>query len=254
MGGSFGVFLIHVNLFDGAAHQMDQRPKNQSVKATAGPITWRPGLAWQLLGFVVLIFGISPSLGAWECTGPNDECKSAYIVRDTWHAAIVLGRNNIPPNKLPELVHLPETEMIEFSWGDQDYFPDPDAGFFSALRAAFRSRGSVIHLVGFSGSVERYYPGALITELRLTSEAFARLLDFISATVARPSPTQLAEARPGLYANSRFYAATGTFSILRTCNTWVAEALRFSGLPIDPRFVITAGNLNNQLAELTAPK
>jgi hypothetical protein len=90
----------------------------------------------------------------------------------------------------------------------------------------------------------------LITELRLSEEAFTRLLAFLDATFARADPSRVAEAHPGLYPYSRFYDASGKFGILRSCNTWVAEALQSAGLPVDPSFVVIASNLNRELTNL----
>jgi hypothetical protein len=42
----------------------------------------------------------------------------------------------------------------------------------------------------------------------------------------------------------------GKFSLLRTCNTWVAEALQYAGLPISSGFVITAANLGRRVQPL----
>jgi uncharacterized protein DUF2459 len=46
------------------------------------------------------------------------------------------------------------------------------------------------------------------------------------------------------------YPATPKSSLLRTCNTWVAEALESAGVAVSPRMVITVGNLASQLAPL----
>ena len=119
-----------------------------------------------------------------------------------------------------------------------------------ALKAAFWSSGSVLHLVGFDGPAENFFRDALITELHLSEESFTRLLAFLASTFARADPSGAAEARPGLYPYSRFYDASGKFSILRSCNTWVAEALQSAGLPVEPSFVIIASNLNRELANL----
>jgi hypothetical protein len=55
-----------------------------------------------------------------------------------------------------------------------------------------------------------------------------------------------------LVPNSRFYPSTGNFHILRTCNTWVAEALRYAGLPVTSRLVITAASLVRRVRSLEA--
>jgi uncharacterized protein (TIGR02117 family) len=192
-----------------------------------------------------------PALAAWNCEPLQARCHSVFIVRNWWHAAIVVGRADIPLALMPELKEFPPAQMIEFSWGDRDYFPDPAAGIYAGLRAAFWSRGSVLHLVGFDGQVKNFYRGASTTELHLSEENFARLLAFLDSSFARPEPSHPAQARAGLYPYSRFYDATGSFGVLRTCNAWVAEALQAAGLPIDPRFVFTANDLNGQLSRLT---
>lgn len=184
----------------------------------------------------------------WSCTSGEAACKSLFIVHNSWHAAIVLSKNDIAPTALPETADFPGVELIEFSWGDKDYFPDPHSGFFAAIKAALWSGGSVIHLVGFNGSIEQSYRGAEIIELRLSLAAFSRLLETLGQTFARAQANGRAPAAPGLFPNSRFYPATPKFSLLRTCNTWVAEILESAGVPLSPRTAITAGNLASQLA------
>ena len=186
----------------------------------------------------------------WYCEAEQPSCKSVFIVHDSWHAAIVLSKNDIGPAEIPESADFPGAEFIEFSWGDQDYFPDPHSGFFAAIKAGLWSSGSVIHLVGFSGALEQVYRGAEIIELRLSLDAFNRLRESLSKTFFRTQGSSRAPAAPGLFPNSRFYPATPKFSLLRTCNTWVAEVLEAAAVPISPRTVITAGNLAGQLAPL----
>ncbi len=180
--------------------------------------------------------------------------RSVFIVHDAWHAAIVIKKAEIPATVLPELRDFRSAEYLEFSWGDRDYFPAPDSKLGLALKAAFWSSGSILHIVGFIDAPQTAFPGAEIIEIDLSEEAFPRLIKFISDTFSRPYPPAPAEARPGLFPNGRFYYAEGKFSLLRTCNTWVAEALSFAGLPLRPRFVITAGNLSNQLRPFEASK
>jgi len=103
----------------------------------------------------------------WECAAPQPSCRSVFIVHSAWHAAIVLRKGDIASDRVPELVDFPSAQFIEFSWGDKDYFPNPDAGVFAGLKAAFWSSGSVLHLVGLSSDWQAFYAGAEIIELRL---------------------------------------------------------------------------------------
>jgi uncharacterized protein (TIGR02117 family) len=199
---------------------------------------------------ICLLVSASPAPAAanWACTTEEPMCKLVVVVHDSWHAAIVLRRADITHDSLPELVDFPDAEFIEFSWGDKDYFPNPDAGVFTGIKAAFWSSGSVLHLVGFSGNPKSFYRSEELVELRLTTNAHGRLLDYISRTFFRPPPRDRAEASAGLFTYSRFYPATHKFSLLKTCNTWVAEALKSAGLPISPGHVMTADSLATQLS------
>lgn len=189
----------------------------------------------------------------WACPDRQENCKSVFIVHDAWHAVIVLAKNDISPDAVPELVDFPQARFVEFSWGDKDYFPNPNSGVFAALRAAFWSSGSVLHVVGVTADVKDFYPTSEIVELKLSAPAFARLEDFIAQTFSRPKAGS-AQPSAGLFPYSRFYLATRKFSLLKTCNTWVAEALESAGLPIAPSSVITAGQLAEQIGKLVKPR
>ena len=180
--------------------------------------------------------------------------KTVFVAHDNWHSAIVLRRSDIPAAALPEIKDFSGAELVEFSWGDRDYFPAPHAGLALTLKAAFWSSGSILHVVGYNDSIEKLFPGSEIVEIHLSEDSFQRLLGFLSDTFSRPQAGVPAEPRPGLFPNGRFYLAEGKFGVLRTCNTWVAEALNFAGLPINPRRVITANSLATQLRSLRRPE
>ena len=74
----------------------------------------------------------SQSFPAWNCDSAQPGCHSVFIVRNWWHAAIVLHQGDIPETLIPELKEFPRAQMIEFSWGDRDYFPDPEPVFHCA--------------------------------------------------------------------------------------------------------------------------
>ncbi|HZD42042.1 MAG TPA: DUF2459 domain-containing protein [Terriglobales bacterium] len=177
-------------------------------------------------------------------------CRSVFIVHNSWHAAIVLRKEDLTDAPLPELADFPNVRFIEFSWGDKDYFPDPNAGFLMALKAAFWSSGSVLHLVGFTENIDSFYPEAKHTELRLSDRAYARLTDYLSRSFDRRHANGRAPASPGLLTYSRFYPSTEKFSWRKTCNTWVAAALEFAGVPVSPGLVLTAAQLAEQLDEI----
>lgn len=177
----------------------------------------------------------------------REKDKSVFVVHNNWHAALVVRKADLSRGLVPEQDHFPEAEYLEIGWGDRDYFPATEESVGLALRAALWSRGSVLHVVGFRGAVKDYFTAGEIIELALSRESFRRLSEFVSASFIRADSILPAQSQPGLVANGRFYPASGRFSILKTCNTWLAEALKSAGLGISPWYVFTAGSLARQV-------
>ena len=210
---------------------------------------------------VILVFVLA--LLASDCAAPKTErnfsagdanAKQVFVVHNKWHAAIVAKQADIGADEMPELIHFPGTEYVEISWGDADFFPAAEGGIGLALKAAFWSRGSVLHLVGFSGVVKEIYSGAEIIEIGLSEQEFRRLIGFVSAEFQRKQPGRPATPGPGLFPQSRFFPANSKFNLLRTCNAWIAEAFSAAGLPVSPGFVFTASNLAGQIKEFATVK
>ena len=202
------------------------------------------------------------TLLAFDCSAPiaertfprgDENAKTLFFVNYGWHSALVIKKADIPAAVVPEITDFPEAEYLEFGWGDRDYYQAADPGFFMALKAAFLSRGSVLHVTGFKGPVGGFFSNAEIVEIVTSAEAFQRLVQFISNSFSRSPDTWPDGIGPGLYANSRFYPATGRFHLFRTCNTWVATALSAAGLPLSPVFAVTAGSLSRQVKQLNVP-
>ncbi len=56
----------------------------------------------------------------------------------------------------------------------------------------------------------------------------------------------------GPYAGSVFYAANETYDAFYTCNTWTALVLRQGGLPVDPRGVVFAEQVMQQVTQIAS--
>jgi uncharacterized protein (TIGR02117 family) len=204
----------------------------------------------KFLFFVALLqlqTACSASIMQLDSHPDREKDKSVFVVHNNWHAALVVRKADLSRGLVPEQDHFPEAEYLEIGWGDRDYFPATEESVGLALRAALWSRGSVLHVVGFRGAIKDYFTEGEIIELALSRESFRRLSEFLSASFIRADSIMPAQSQPGLVANGRFYPASGRFSILRTCNTWLAEALKSAGLGISPWYVITAGSLARQV-------
>jgi uncharacterized protein (TIGR02117 family) len=195
---------------------------------------------------LLLASGCAPPLTELQ-PGAQENDRKIFVVNYGWHTSIVIKKADIHSSALPELRDFPDAEYVDIGWGDWDYYQAPDPGLGLALKAAFWSSRSVLHVIGFKDAVENYFSGSEIVRITLSDEAFRMLVEFVSAAFVRPDGVGPAPGLHGLAPNSRFYPATGRFHLFRTCNTWVAEALQAAGLPIAPAYAFTAGNLSYQV-------
>ncbi|MDQ3774886.1 MAG: DUF2459 domain-containing protein [Pseudomonadota bacterium] len=170
--------------------------------------------------------------------GPS---ASVLLLVDRWHAGVAIRASDIPGDLMPERRDFPEAEYLEFGWGDWDFYQASSFSSGYALKALLLSTRTVLHVVGFSGPVTRYAPYREIIALNPPSHGFQHLVGYIDESFAREGRDAAVPLRRGLYGDSRFYPARGTFHLFNTCNTWAARALQAAGYPISS--VITVGAL-----------
>lgn len=198
---------------------------------------------------------------SWGCAGPiqglyppeaGDPVTSVYVVSHGWHTGLVVNRRDIPEGIWPEHNDFPNSDYLEVGWGDRDFYQaaEPTSGL--ALKAAFWPTASVLHVAGFRGPVERFLGGAERIEIGLSPRGFRALTAFIQDAYARDESGKAIPLGPGQYGQSRFYLARETYFLLKTCNTWIARALRAAGCPVTPLYAVTAGNVMYQARKCRA--
>ena len=133
---------------------------------------------------VILLVLLSACACARQVAEPQfraegEKARPVFVVNHGWHSAIVIKKADISEGVLPEVRDFPEAEYLEVGWGDRDYYQTPDPGLGLALKAAFWSSGSVLHVLGFNGAVENYFLGGEIVAIALSDEAFRLLIQFI---------------------------------------------------------------------------
>jgi uncharacterized protein (TIGR02117 family) len=216
----------------------------------AGP---RSGLA--LLVAVVGFVGaacLGPVRGL-DPPQPGEVRITVHVVRHGWHSGLVIRRDQIPPGAWPEQDRFPAARFLEVGWGDRAFYQASDAGIALAFAASFASGGSVLHVTGLDRPPAEHFAHAEITRVELPAGGAEALARFVSRAYARDAAGTPIDLGPGIYPGSRFYAATGRYSLLYTCNSWIAEALRAGGCPITPAWAFTGGNLAFQARRCGRP-
>lgn len=177
---------------------------------------------------------------------------SIRIVSNGWHTAIVIPRAEIvTPEVLPEADDFPDAAFLEFGWGDRDYYPAKRKTLGLTLGAAFLDTPAVMHMAGLARPPEEAHTDSEIILLVLTADEFQRLVHTISDEFERPENGRARPVSRGLYPDSNFYHAHGSFYLFNTCNTWTARMLHAAGVDISPAGIVTADELMRRLRAST---
>lgn len=167
-----------------------------------------------------------------------------------WHVGLAVKTGEVSPGAWPEVSSVARFRWVEVGWGDGEFYPAASPSIGLALRAAFASTTSVLHVAAFDGSVEMFFPRSPLVELRLSPEGFDRLSRFVHdayATDPAGSPIILG---PGLYGSSVFYRARGRYRWFNNSNQWTARALRAGGCPITTGLALNAGTVMREASRL----
>ncbi|MGX2030971.1 MULTISPECIES: DUF2459 domain-containing protein [Methylocaldum] len=205
---------------------------------------------FRLLVLLALLAGCAPNrldeaLAMEEASAEN----TIYLVDLGWHTGLAVKRADIPPGLWPESQDFPKAEYLEVGWGDRDFYQAAGFNLWYGFKAVVAPTASVLHVVGVPVHPTAYFPAAEIVEVPLSEQQLRQIIVSIHNTYARENTARAQAIGPGLYPDSRFYAAEGKFHLFNTCNVWVARILRDAGLPVVPFFAVTSRGLLSQVRE-----
>jgi uncharacterized protein (TIGR02117 family) len=203
------------------------------------------GLAW-----LVCATGLAACTAAAPLppadSGPR--IHTVRVVSNGWHTAIVVTRSElVATGLLPEAADFSSAAFLEFGWGDRVYYAAQEKTLGMMLGAALTATPAVMHMAGLARAPRLTNAGSEIVSVALTEGGFRHLVGALAGEFKRPEGGRAEPNSPGLYPNSAFYDAHGTFHMLNTCNTWTARMLRAGGVELSPSGVITADQLMARL-------
>ena len=186
------------------------------------------------------------------CAGPvqglfppaaGEPTHAIYVVSHGWHTGLVLPRAELTKTMLPEAEDFPTAEFLEIGWGEDGFYRAKKATVGLAAKALFWRNKSVLHVVGFRGPVHEYFYASKVVKVELSTLGLEMLCAFVHESYAQDAAGKALPLGPGLYGNSQFYRASGSYYFPKTCNVWTARALRQAGCPISSAYAIPARNV-----------
>src|SRR5437763_1236210 len=137
------------------------------------------GLVGQVFLLVLCGGCVAPIRGLYPLPA-GETARTVYVLHRGLHTGLILATADIPPGVWPQHKDVPEAQYLEVGWGDTDGYRFPLTTRI-VLRALFHSRGSVLLLHGFNGSLTNEYQGIAkeIIAVRLSEPGLERLCAFI---------------------------------------------------------------------------
>ncbi|MEM6676477.1 MAG: DUF2459 domain-containing protein [Pseudomonadota bacterium] len=178
-----------------------------------------------------------------------DDARWVAVVDHGWHAglvvsaadlraaAVAIGREDAAAAatlRRLAAVH-PTATFLEIGWGEAAVYRQvrrlEDLEISLALRALLLPTPSVLHVVPLAAPPAESFRRADRHYLALSDDGFAALARGIAETAETDADGRPQDLGPGLYGGGRFYAAEPRYSLLHTCNHWIAGLLRRAGVP-----------------------
>ena len=181
----------------------------------------------------------------------------AYVVSNGWHVGVVVPAGRINA-LLPDIKKrfekttansagvMQNANYYEIGWGDRGFYEAKEITTLMAVQAMFNSPGSVMHVVAVHSPLRAFGKSQLV-KFCLSEAQLANLEKYIVSSFAKTTKGELISRRPGLYGDSQFFEAAGTYHFLNSCNTWAAKALRSAGFDISPTFKLFSRQVMNNI-------
>ncbi len=194
-----------------------------------------------LLAFVLiyaLLALLLPRITVHSDYRPPDRGVQLFVVSNGVHTDFLV------PVRTPTVdwtQHLP-TEWFErverscpyvvFGWGDKGFYLETptwnELKLATAFKAAFFLGSSAMHV-----SYLDYQPAVSDACRRLTvsPEQYAKLVEYLLASFQHDAASRLRLIdHAGYTTHDRFFEATGTYSLIHTCNAWTGSGLDAIGV------------------------
>lgn len=197
-----------------------------------------------LLAAVLLLVcalpGCASDGGCVDDTTPPELVRSIYVVKRGWHTGIAIAAADWPNRNWSLLADFPDSDYLEFGWGDELFYQAEPETLWLGTRAALWPTSSVIHVIGVrSPIIENIYADDIV-EVRVSADGLRRMAEAIEREFTEQTPAATPVSLRAAPKPNHFYGAKRKFFFPRMCNWWIASRLAEASCPIQPWTVITA--------------
>ncbi len=155
--------------------------------------------------------------------------KIIYLSTNGIHLEIVIPKNDIDSLLLHGINQETSDNYLSFGWGDENFYLNTptwgDLNISNALKALFFSKAALIHVTRYKSKHDNW------VEIKISETELEQLNAYLqNAFRTNKNGLKVILVNQGYSSVDDFYKAKGSFSYLKTCNTWVNSGFKQSGL------------------------
>jgi uncharacterized protein (TIGR02117 family) len=181
-----------------------------------------------LISGVVLYFVVATGFSFLPTHPPKQNCSAdneIFITTNGIHLDLILRIDQMNPDFIDQLNPLPGSRFVAFGWGDKNFYINTpewsDLTLPVAFKALFLRSETAMHVTFH----KQTYLGW--ETLELCNHQLDTLTRYIEKSFQRNQDGELMKLDfEGYSHNDSFFKARGTFTLFRTCNVWVNNALK----------------------------
>jgi hypothetical protein len=163
------------------------------------------------------------------------------MVSNRFHSSIAVEAEDAPP-QVRALD--PRAKYFVIGWGGRDLYMMHRVKPWQWVTSLILPTASALHVIPVRTTLERECPNSEIIEFRTSARGREKLRKHLHVAFARDKKGKVLVVGQGKLPVSRFYAGSETYYLPKTCNLWVANALKIADVPI---YVTPAWSADNLL-------
>uniref|UniRef100_Q476P4 Lipoprotein n=1 Tax=Cupriavidus pinatubonensis (strain JMP 134 / LMG 1197) TaxID=264198 RepID=Q476P4_CUPPJ len=156
----------------------------------------------------------------------------AVVARD-WHTDVCLRSEDAGAGVHSLASGFEDVRYLCFGFGDRSYVVRRNHGIGTMLLALVPGRGVVL-MTALRAPPADAFGAENVVSLAVGDAGLEGLQTYLRNAVERNADGGAIPLGAGPYEGGAYLSATAAYSLLYTCNTWTANALRHAGLPLAP--------------------
>lgn len=170
----------------------------------------------------------------------NNHMKEIYLIKQYWHTAIVINSDDINKTYVNKFNLTGNFNIVDFGWGDEEFYQHPGFDSGLAFRALFYKTRSTLRVETIRIPKETYFDiSEIVIKINVTEEQLEKILKFIDSTIVRDQNRKSQILSEQGFGRIKFFRAIGYYHLFNTCNTWIAQCLVNAGFEIEDNVILT---------------